>query len=148
MLNLDLGIMWQTYLQSLAGGALIGLAAALFLLLDGRIAGVSGIISGSLRAFSQTSLQNWAFVAGLVLGPILYLLLFGHWPALRIEASLWVLALAGLLVGFGVRLGSGCTSGHGVCGLARLSPRSIVAVATFLAAGVATVALMNFLGVP
>ncbi len=81
MLNLDLGIMWQTYLQSLTGGALIGLAAALFLLLDGRIAGVSGIISGSLRAFSQTSLQNWAFVAGLVLGPILYLLLFGHWPA-------------------------------------------------------------------
>jgi uncharacterized protein len=140
--------MWPIYLQSLAGGALIGLGAALFLLLDGRIAGVSGIISGGLHGFNANFSQNGAFVAGLILGPILYHLCFGHWPALRIDANLWVLALAGLLVGFGARLGSGCTSGHGVCGLARLSPRSIVAVAIFLTTGVATVAAMNLLGVP
>jgi hypothetical protein len=138
----------QTYLQSLTGGALIGLASALYLLLDGRIAGVSGVLSGALRPFDQNQLRNLAFAAGLVLGPVLYRLGFGVWPAVHIEASLWLLALAGLFVGFGTRLGSGCTSGHGVCGLARLSRRSIAAVAVFLTVGVITVAVMNVLGVP
>lgn len=136
------------YLQSLAGGALIGLAAALYLLLDGRIAGVSGILSGVLAGPGPGFRRNLAFATGLVLGPVLYLALFGHWPAVRIDATLWLLAPAGLLVGFGARLGSGCTSGHGVCGLARLSPRSIAAVATFMATAIATVALMNAAGVP
>ncbi|HYP57258.1 MAG TPA: YeeE/YedE family protein [Beijerinckia sp.] len=137
----------DTWPQSLAGGALIGLSAALFLSLDGRIAGVSGIVSGALRRLDENLLRNLAFVAGLMLGPILYRVAFGGWPLVRIEGSLGVLALAGLLVGFGTRLGSGCTSGHGVCGLARFSPRSLVAVVSFLAAGIATVAIMNALGV-
>jgi uncharacterized membrane protein YedE/YeeE len=137
----------QTYLQSFAGGALIGLAAALYWLADGRIAGVSGIVSGALRRFDPDQRRNLAFLAGLVLGPIAFRLGFGRWPAVHIEATLWLLALAGLLVGYGSRLGSGCTSGHGVCGLARLSPRSIAAVATFLTTGAITVAAMNYWGI-
>ncbi len=144
MTNLD----WPTYLRSLEGGALIGLAAALFLLLDGRVAGVSGIISGALARLDQHQLRNTAFLVGLVLGPVAYLLAFGAWPLVRIDATWGILAFAGLLVGFGTRLGSGCTSGHGVCGMARLSRRSIVAVAVFLSAGMVTVAAMNALGVP
>lgn len=139
---------WPTYLQSLEGGALIGLAAALFLLLDGRVAGVSGIVSGTLARFDRHQLRNAAFLVGLLLGPVVYRLGLGAWPLVRIDATWGVLALAGLLVGFGTRLGSGCTSGHGVCGMARLSRRSIVAVAVFLSTGVLTVATMNVLGVP
>jgi uncharacterized membrane protein YedE/YeeE len=140
--------MWSIYLQSLAGGALIGLAAALYLLADGRIAGAVGIFAGALRGQSPGFWRNLAFVAGLILGPVLYRAVFGAFPAVRIDASLGALALAGLVVGFGARLGSGCTSGHGVCGLARLSRRSIVAVATFMATAIATVALMNAAGIP
>ncbi len=136
----------QTYLHSLIGGALIGLASALFLLLNGRVAGVSGIIGGSLRPAGENQLRNLSFLLGLFLEPTIYRLWFGGWPVVHFQASLWVLALAGLLVGFGTRFGSGCTSGHGVCGLARLSRRSIVAVATFLAAGMVTVAAMHRLG--
>ncbi len=135
-----------TYLDSLIGGALIGLASALFLLLDGRIAGVCGIIGGSLRPEGENQLRNLSFLFGLFLGPVIYRLGFGGWPVVHFEASLGILAFAGLLVGFGTRLGSGCTSGHGVCGLARLSRRSIVAVATFLAFGMVTVAVMNRVG--
>jgi uncharacterized membrane protein YedE/YeeE len=137
----------ETWPQSLIGGALIGLAAALFLLLDGRIAGVSGIISGSLRGFDAHWRRNLSFLIGLILGPVLYRIVFDHWPLVRIEGSLAILAVGGLLVGFGTRLGGGCTSGHGVCGLARFSPRSLIAVITFLAAGILTVAAMNALGV-
>jgi uncharacterized protein len=132
-----------TYLLSLIGGALIGLASALFLLLDGRSAGVSGIIGGALRSAGENQLLNLFFLFGLFLGPFIYRLGFGGWPVVHFEASLTAVALAGLLVGFGTRLGSGCTSGHGVCGLGRLSRRSIVAVATFLAVGIITVAAMN-----
>jgi uncharacterized membrane protein YedE/YeeE len=135
-----------TYLDSLIGGALIGLASALFLLLDGRIAGVSGIIAGSFRPADETQLRNLSFLVGLFLGPMIYHLGFGGWPIVHFQTSLWILALAGLLVGFGTRFGSGCTSGHGVCGLARLSRRSIIAVATFLAVGMITVAAMNRVG--
>ncbi|AWN55228.1 YeeE/YedE thiosulfate transporter family protein [Methylobacterium sp. 17Sr1-1] len=136
--------------SAFAGGLLIGLSAALFLLLDGRIAGISGLVAGLARPAGEGAAgESWrtglAFLAGLVLGPPVFALAAGGWPAMRIEASLPVLALAGLLVGFGTRLGSGCTSGHGVCGLARLSPRSAVAVAVFLASGMLTVALERVL---
>src|SRR5271157_4252727 len=135
-----------TYLHSLIGGALIGLASALYLLLDGRIAGVSEIIGGSLRPAGENQLRNLFFLLGLFLGPVIYRLGFGYWPVVHFQASLGILALAGLLVGFGTRLGSGCTSGHGVCGLARLSRRSLVAVAIFLAVAMITVAVMNCVG--
>ena len=126
-------------LNALTGGALIGLAAALLLLLNGRIAGVSGIVGGLLQTLTLKGLA-WrvAFVAGLVLAPALYSL-FSNLPAVRIEAGWGTLVLAGLLVGFGTRLGSGCTSGHGVCGLGRLSPRSLVATAVFMGTGIVTV---------
>ncbi|WP_202292744.1 YeeE/YedE family protein [Mesorhizobium sp. 131-2-1] len=131
------------YWPSLLGGMLIGLSASVLLLLNGRIAGVSGIVGRLLLARIST---NAAFVIGLLIGPLLFLAAFGHWPAVTITASLPMIAAAGLLVGFGSRMGSGCTSGHGVAGLARLSPRSFVAVLTFLSAGVATVALMRIVG--
>ncbi|GEP09639.1 YeeE/YedE family protein [Methylobacterium gnaphalii] len=131
----------SSYWASLAGGALIGLSVALMLLLHGRIAGVSGLVAGLGTDRGERRWVDAAFVAGLVLGPPAYAGIAGAWPEMRIVASLPVLALAGLLVGFGTRLGSGCTSGHGVAGLARLSPRSIAAVLTFVFAGMFTTAL-------
>lgn len=132
----------DTYLPALGGGALIGLSAATLLLLNGRVAGISGLVAGLGRP-GERRLADAAFLVGLVLGPPVFALLAGHGPAMRIAAGWPVLALAGLLVGFGTRLGSGCTSGHGVCGLARLSPRSIVAVLVFLTTGILTVAVMR-----
>jgi len=134
---------WHIYLQSLAGGALIGLSAALLLLVNGRIAGVSGIVGGLLGRIDAGSLQRAAFVVGLALGPILFRMAFGGWPEVHIQGSIATLAVAGFLVGFGTRLGSGCTSGHGVCGLARLSKRSIAAVSTFFLVAIVTVFVMN-----
>lgn len=131
------------YPAALAGGALIGLSVALLLLLNGRIAGISGLVAGLGTDRGERRRIDAAFVAGLVLGPPAFAWLTGTWPEMRVVASLPVLAVAGLLVGFGTRLGSGCTSGHGVAGLARLSPRSIAAVLTFLAAGMVTVALVR-----
>lgn len=131
------------YWPALLGGMLIGLSASLLLLLNGRVAGVSGIVGRLLLARAAT---NAAFVIGLLLGPLLFLAGFGHWPSVTITASLPMIAAAGLLVGFGSRMGSGCTSGHGIAGLARLSPRSFVAVLSFLSAGVATVTLMRSAG--
>ena len=131
-----------TYWLSLLGGMLIGLSAVLLLLLNGRVAGISGIL-GRLAQGTQMP-TNAAFVVGLMIGPPLYRLVSGAWPSVTITASLPIVAMAGLLVGFGSRMGSGCTSGHGVVGLARLSPRSLAAVATFLTAGAATVTLMRF----
>ncbi len=129
------------YLQSAAGGGLIGLSAILYLVLTGRIAGISGVF-GRLLQGSNTYL-NAVFVLGLLLGPMIYRSAFGVWPDVTIANSLPLVVLAGLLVGVGSRMGSGCTSGHGVLGLARLSPRSMVAVATFLATGVLTVTFMR-----
>lgn len=139
------------YAQSLAGGLLIGLSAAMMLLLNGRIAGISGIVASLFRPLARplAGERRWAdsaFVAGLLAAPPLFALATGAWPVMRIEASLPLLVVAGVLVGFGTRLGSGCTSGHGVAGLARLSPRSLAAVLTFLASGIATVALMRIVG--
>jgi hypothetical protein len=127
---------------SFAGGVLIGAAAAMLLLLNGRIAGISGIVGGLLAPRRADIAWRIAFVAGLLAAPALWLLAA---PALspRIEAGFGTLVLAGLLVGAGTGYGSGCTSGHGVCGLSRLSPRSIVATAAFMLAGFVTVFLIR-----
>jgi uncharacterized membrane protein YedE/YeeE len=124
--------------SSLAGGVLIGAAAAMLVLLNGRIAGVSGIIGGVLRPSGGDMAWRLAFIAGLLAAPAVYRLL-GPLSPPTFEAGYPVLVLAGLLVGAGTRYGSGCTSGHGVCGLSRLSPRSLAATLTFMVAGVATV---------
>lgn len=123
---------------SLAGGVLIGLAAALFIHVNGRILGISGILGGLLRPRHGDVAWRAAFLLGLVLMPLLWQSRLPL-PEVSIEAGWPVLIVAGLLVGFGTRLGSGCTSGHGVCGLSRLSPRSLVATLTFMAAGFAMV---------
>jgi len=123
---------------SLAGGVMIGLASALFLLFNGKIAGISGILGGLLRPQRGDVVWRIAFVAGILVSP----LLFGAvrpLPDVEIEAGYPLLIAAGLLVGLGTRYGSGCTSGHGVCGLSRRSPRSIVATVAFMFAGFATV---------
>jgi hypothetical protein len=135
------------YLQSLVGGGVIGLAAALMLLLNGRAAGVSGIagglVGGALGRVSGAAIENAAFIAGLLIGPIVFLFAFGAFPEVHITSSVPILVAGGLLVGFGTRLGSGCTSGHGVCGLARLSRRSLAAVATFFGFAIVTVFVME-----
>lgn len=129
---------------SLAGGVLIGLATAIFLLFNGRIAGISGIVGGLLRPVRGDVGWRIAFVLGLVLAPVAYSLTVPL-PAVQVEASSTLLVVAGLLVGIGTRYGSGCTSGHGVCGLSRRSPRSLVATAAFMLAGFATVFVVHHL---
>ena len=131
-----------TPMSALAGGALIGLAASLFALMAGRIAGVSGIAGGLVRPARGDIAWRVAFVAGLVLAPLLYAAVIAT-PVVRIEASMPLLIAGGVLVGWGSRFGSGCTSGNGVCGLLRLSPRSLVATLTFMATGFATVFLVR-----
>ncbi len=123
---------------SLAGGILIGLSAAIFILINGRILGVSGIVGGLLRP--QLGDIGWRllFILGMLAAPILWTLLMGS-PISNIDSSWTTLLIAGLLVGLGTRLGSGCTSGHGVCGISRLSPRSFAATLIFMAVGFITV---------
>jgi len=133
-----------TPLAALAGGALIGLAAAMFVLLNGRIAGISGVLGGLLRPSRGDVAWRVAFLLGLVGAPCVHLL-FAALPRVRIDADYGALILAGLLVGVGTRYGAGCTSGHGVCGLSRLSPRSLVATAAFMGAGFATVFVVRHL---
>lgn len=130
--------------SALAGGIAIGTAAAMFILLNGRIAGVSGILGGLLRPVPGDAGWRLAFLAGLVAAPAAYGLV-SRLPDPAIEASYPLLLLAGLLVGAGTRYGAGCTSGHGVCGLSRLSLRSAVATLAFMAAGFATVFLVRHL---
>ena len=139
-MNID----WNAFTPaaSLAGGALIGLAAALFVLLNGRIAGISGIVGGLLRPKPGETGWRIAFLAGLAGAPFAYAL-FMPLPEVRVDAGVPVLLLAGLLVGVGTRYGSGCTSGHGICGLSRRSPRSIAATAAFMATGFITVWLLR-----
>lgn len=125
------------------GGALIGLSAVLLMALNGRIAGVSGIVAGimaPLRGEGRADF-SWrlAFVAGLALAPLIYSLARGELVSISTPHPLWMMALGGVLVGYGARLGSGCTSGHGVCGIARLSKRSFAATAMFMAAAILTV---------
>lgn len=128
-----------TPLASLAGGALIGLAAVLLLALEGRIAGISGIASRLLPPLDSRFASRLAFIAGLVLAPFLVALVSGEAVSQTVSSNFPVLAVAGLLVGFGAVYGGGCTSGHGVCGLSRLSQRSIVATATFMLTAFVTV---------
>lgn len=129
---------------ALAGGALIGLAAAVFVLFNGRIAGISGILGGLLKPRRGDIGWRLAFIGGLIGAPMIYSV-FWRLPDIHIEASPLTLIVAGLIVGFGTRIGSGCTSGHGVCGISRLSPRSIVATLTFMAMGFITVFLVRHL---
>ncbi|CAN7682311.1 YeeE/YedE family protein [Variovorax paradoxus] len=129
---------------ALAGGVLVGAAAAMFVLLNGRIAGISGIVGGLLRPVRGDVAWRLAFVAGLVAAPMAYAVI-APWPRPQIDAGYVALVAAGLLVGVGTRYASGCTSGHGVCGLSRLSPRSLAATAVFMGAGFLTVFLMRHL---
>jgi uncharacterized membrane protein YedE/YeeE len=129
---------------SLAGGILIGISAAIFILFNGRIAGISGILGGLLRPARNDILWRLAFLAGLVIAPLLYTIA-RPLPETVVDADAGILIAAGLLVGIGTRYGAGCTSGHGVCGIARLSPRSLVATACFMAAGFATVFIVRHL---
>lgn len=129
---------------SLGGGLLIGLAAALLVLLNGRVAGISSIVGGLLAPRRGEIRWRLAFVAGLLAAPLAFAL-FGPLPAPRIDAGFGALAAAGLLVGIGTSYGSGCTSGHGVCGLSRLSPRSLVATVAFMLAGIVTVFVVRHL---
>ena len=130
--------------SSLAGGVVIGAAAAMFILLNGRIAGVSGIIGGLLRPSRGDAGWRLAFAGGLVFAPAAYALVTDL-PTPAIDAGFPLLALAGVLVGVGTSYGAGCTSGHGVCGISRLSPRSLVATAAFMGAGFATVFVLRHL---
>jgi uncharacterized membrane protein YedE/YeeE len=128
-----------TPLSALLGGALIGTAALLCWLLLGRIAGISGILAGAARAEGAERDWRLAFLLGLVLAPVAYALAGGALPVPEVTRNPAMLVVAGLLVGFGTRMGSGCTSGHGVCGQARLSRRSLAATGVFMASAVATV---------
>ena len=130
--------------SSLAGGALIGLAATLFILLSGRIAGISGVIGGLMRPGKGDVFWRVAFITGLVIAPVLFQAAFEQ-PDIDVEASTLTLIAAGVLVGIGTRYGSGCTSGHGVCGLSRRSPRSLVATVAFMASGFLTVFVIRYL---
>lgn len=137
---------WNAFtpVAALFGGALIGVAAAAFLVLNGRIAGISGIVGGLLNP--QGGDRDWriAFIAGLVVAPLVWISA-GAAATIEINASYPLLIAAGLIVGFSTRYGSGCTSGHGVCGLSRLSPRSLVATLCFMGTGFATVFVVRHL---
>ena len=130
--------------SALLGGLLIGTAASLMLLLKGRIAGISGIVGGLLHPSKGDASWRALFLIGMMTAPLGALLVTGHLPEISAQASTRTILLSGLLVGFGTRLGSGCTSGHGVCGLARRSPRSLVATLTFIASGALAVFLSRY----
>lgn len=137
-------INWDQFtpLSSLTGGAVIGLAVTFLLLLNGRIAGISGIVGGLLKVQKGDLSWRIAFISGLVAAPLAWQL-FAALPPIDIEGSYGLIAAAGLIVGLGTRYGSGCTSGHGVCGLSRLSPRSIVATLVFMGTGFTVVYLLR-----
>jgi uncharacterized membrane protein YedE/YeeE len=138
-----------TPLQSLAGGVLIGLSAVLLMWLQGRIMGATGILAGLVTGNAPGD-RGWraAMVAGMIAGPLLVLAVTGQMPAVDVPVSLPMILVGGFIVGIGVTYGSGCTSGHGVCGMARLSPRSIVATLTFMVVCFATVyVIRHVLGV-
>lgn len=136
-----MAIAWEVFTpwSALAGGVLIGMAATVLILFNGRIAGISGIVGGLMRPAKGDIAWRIAFIAGLMIAPFLY----GHAENIHIDASNAELIIAGLLVGYGTRYGSGCTSGHGVCGISRLSPRSLAATGIFMAAGFITVYLIR-----
>lgn len=137
-----------SFVRAAAGGALIGVSASALLIVNGRIAGVSGVLGGAIRFEREDLFWRLAFIAGLLAGGAIFALAApALLPAAMPRGPLWI-ALAGLLVGYGTRLGNGCTSGHGVCGVGRLSPRSMVATATFIVTGmIAATALAHFVGI-
>ncbi|RMH83150.1 YeeE/YedE family protein [Pseudomonas sp. AOB-7] len=141
-----MSIDWNAFTpwSALAGGALIGLAAAIFALANGRIAGISGLLGSLLQPGAQGRGEAALFLLGLLVAPVLWGL-FAALPAIEFDSGALGLIGAGLLVGIGTRYASGCTSGHGVCGIARLSPRSLVATLCFMAAGFATVFVLRHL---
>lgn len=132
-----------TPISALAGGALIGISATLLLWFNGRIAGVSGIMNGLLYAPKADRLWRLLFLAGLVLGAVLFDWLVPGFNVPRQNYPLWLLVAGGFLVGFGARMANGCISGHGICGLANLSVRSLMATVTFMAAGMVTVFIVR-----
>ena len=137
---MSIQIDWQAFTPiSLVGGLMLGIATAILLLGIGRIAGISGIFSSLLKP-KRVEMWQVLFIAGLVISPLLYRLV-RPLPDIEVSTSLPLLIVAGLLVGFGTRLGSGCTSGHGICGNARLSPRSMAATVTLMLFGIVTVYL-------
>lgn len=134
-----------TPVSALVGGGVIGLASVVLMLFIGRIAGIAGIVGGLFGSGGSGIGWRLTFIAGLIAGPFLVPLAGAAIPDITIDAPLPMVVVAGLLVGFGTRLGSGCTSGHGVCGLSRLSPRSLVATLTFMAVGAAVVFVFRHL---
>jgi uncharacterized protein len=130
--------------SALIGGLVIGVAVAILVLVNGRIAGIAGIVGGLLRPAPGEIAWRLAFIAGLMMAPLLFIAA-GNPPSIIVDADYPTLAIAGLIVGLGTRYGSGCTSGHGVCGVSRLSPRSIVATLAFMAAGFAAVFVVRHL---
>jgi uncharacterized membrane protein YedE/YeeE len=136
--------MESNWITPLAGGMLIGLSATLLLLCNGQIAGISGMINGAIT-FKSEQAWRWIFLAGMLLGGAIYEYLWASQPTPTSTFSPWLILIGGFLVGFGTRLGNGCTSGHGVCGLGRLSFRSLIAVITFLTTAIITVYIKNIL---
>jgi uncharacterized membrane protein YedE/YeeE len=140
-------INWLSFtpIPSLLGGMILGIAAALYVLLHGQILGISSIVSGLLN--SKAGDRSWRIVLilGLLTAPLLAALFFGIRPIVEVDVDWFAIVLAGLLVGFGSQYGSGCTSGHGICGLSRLSPRSLIATLSFMAAGFLTVYVLRHL---
>ena len=134
-----------TPIPSLLGGMILGVAAALYVILHGRILGISGIVSGLLHPKESDTAWRLSLVLGLITAPFLAALFFGIFPIIEIDSSWTAMVIAGLLVGFGAQYGSGCTSGHGICGLSRLSPRSLLATLAFMGAGFITVFVIRHL---
>lgn len=133
----------ENYLMPLSGGVLIGVAVSLMLFLNGRVTGVSGIVSGVLARRKGDFGWRLYFIAGLIVGGVALRIFYPSSLVNGVERSLWIVIAAGLLVGFGTVMGSGCTSGHGICGLSRLSPRSLVATLTFMGVGILTATLFR-----
>ncbi|MBT8587565.1 YeeE/YedE family protein [Polynucleobacter paneuropaeus] len=130
---------------SLLGGVLLGIATSAYVLLHGRILGISGIVGGLLRPVKQSWIWRIVLLLGILTSPIWSIFLFDMYPVQIIEANWPIVIVAGLLVGFGAQYGSGCTSGHGICGLSRLSPRSLVAIVSFMISGFAVAYILRHL---
>ncbi len=137
----------QEWINALLGGVIIGVSVSLMLLWNGRVTGISGIINGTLSPVKGDTGWRVLFIAGLILGGLTLNALKPGSLSGNFPAETWTIVVAGLLVGFGTILGSGCTSGHGVCGISRMSPRSLIATIIFVTAGVVAVAAFRFLGV-
>ena len=131
-----------TPLSALIGGLIIGAAAFILLLVNGRIAGISGIVGGLLKPAKHDVLWRVTFIIGMLMAPIIYSI-FAPLPEIKVDTDYPLLMIAGTLVGIGTRYGSGCTSGHGICGISRLSPRSLIATASFMTSGMITVFIMR-----